>query len=106
MRARADTGIATGALVRARDFRGVNADVWSVYMRRYGGGPPICYELYDIYADVASPLTSTTLLVSEPDPDCEMAGNVRWVLAILLVLMVLHPPQNLPYLVFVGTIWY
>ena len=33
-------------LVRARDYRGVNQEVWSVFIRRYGGQPAICrYEL-------------------------------------------------------------
>ena len=40
-------------LVRARDYRGVNQEVWSVFIRRYGGQPAICrYEL-DIYAPPA-----------------------------------------------------
>lgn len=37
-------------LMRARDYRGVNYDVWSVFIRRYGGQPTLCrYEL-DIYS--------------------------------------------------------
>ena len=40
-------------LVRARDYRGVNYDVWRVFVHRYGGYPPICrYEL-DVYSKAA-----------------------------------------------------
>ena len=40
-------------LQRARDYRGVNYDVWRVFIHRYGGQPAICrYEL-NIYADAA-----------------------------------------------------
>ena len=42
-------------LVRAKDYRGVNHDVWRVFIHRYGGHPPICrYEL-DIYSREAPP---------------------------------------------------
>jgi len=40
-------------LMRARDYRGVNYDVWRVFVHRYCGGPAICrYEL-NIYSPEA-----------------------------------------------------
>ena len=32
------------------DYRGVNAPVWNVFIKRYGGGPQICRRELDIYA--------------------------------------------------------
>ena len=42
-------------LERAHDYRGVNAAVWDVFVKRYGGGPPICRAKLDIYAPAVQP---------------------------------------------------
>jgi len=42
-------------LQRATDYRGVNEDVWRVFVHRYGGGPPICRAKLDVYAPAVAP---------------------------------------------------
>jgi len=42
-------------LVRATDYRGVNLDVWRVFVSRYGGGPAIIRAELDIYAPPYAP---------------------------------------------------
>ena len=44
-------------LVKVKDYRGVNSQVWHAYHRRYGGGPAICrgkINLYDPPVPVAA----------------------------------------------------
>ncbi len=40
---------------RAEHYRGVNYQVWRVFLQRYGGGPPICRSVLDIYSKPVSP---------------------------------------------------
>jgi len=39
-------------LEKGRHYRGVNATVWAVFYKIYGGGPPISRDKLDIYANV------------------------------------------------------
>jgi hypothetical protein len=40
-------------LARARDYRGVNYDVWRVFVHRYGGYPVLCRREINLYAPPA-----------------------------------------------------
>ena len=42
-------------LLRVKDYRGVNSQVWMVFQRRYGGGPPICRHEINLYSAVVPP---------------------------------------------------